>query len=440
MKLENLYTGRSLVAWLLIFFAGIPLFLAFNLHSRCGIYNYHAEIFADKAGYYVYLPSTFIYDFDARSFPDSIVQKTGGGFNLGKKKGKVITKYSSGVAVMQSPFFLGAHALARPLGYEANGFSLPYHKAIDIAAVFYLFWGIYFLQKFLRYYIDNKFFVGLSLLILTYGTNLIYYATQETGMSHIYSFFLFSLFLYYWKRIMISSKVKIKHIIILSFTIGIILLVRQINLLFLPFVFLIDLKGIDDLKSRFIKLYKYLPIIALIATVCLLPQICYYMYLSGKPYMYSYGNESFVYKFSPKILEVCFAFENGFFTYNPIHVFTIVGIFWMIYQRNANGRTLLCLFLFITYLNAAWWSPLLGCGYGHRGFVEFYPLFSLAFLTILYKLLYDGKSLTKTFTVIVLGIFIFYNFKLGLRYDGCWYGKDSWDYAEYIRFVSSSIF
>jgi len=434
------FTGKKPLMWLILFFAGLPFFLAFNRHSRSGIFNYKSEIFSDKAGYYVYLPSLFIYNFDAKEFPDSIVKNTGGGFNLNLEKGKVITKYSAGVAVLETPFFLIAHGLANFFGYEANGFSIPYHKAIDIAAVFYLFWGIYFLQKFLRYYINDKFYIGVSLLLLTYGTNLIYYATQETGMSHIYSFFLFSVLIYYWKRIVVSEFVKLKHIIILSFAAGLIILVRQTNLLFLPFVFIWDLKGITDIANRFKKLYKYFPIIIAIVALCVTPQILYYLYLSGKPFMYSYVNESFVYKYSPKIIRVWFAFENGFFTYNPIHIITISGIGWMIYKGLVNGKILLALFLGITYLNAAWWWPMLGCGFGHRGFVEFYPLFSLAFLYGTYNLFYNNSLSIKIITSFLLLIAVYYSFGLGFKYDGCWYGKNCWDSHEFVRFVYQSLF
>jgi hypothetical protein len=56
------------------------------------------------------------------------------------------------------------------------------------------------------------------------------------------------------------------------------------------------------------------------------PQIIYNFYLSGSPFLYSYQNEKFIYLLNPKIKEVLFAFENGWITNNPIHLFTLIGV------------------------------------------------------------------------------------------------------------------
>jgi hypothetical protein len=78
---------KSFVIRILIL--GVFIFLTLNRHSRTGVFTYQSEIWADKAGYYVYLPSLFIYGFDASSFPDSIDVKTGDGFHLVDGKGSM---------------------------------------------------------------------------------------------------------------------------------------------------------------------------------------------------------------------------------------------------------------------------------------------------------------------------------------------------------------
>lgn len=87
-------------------FAGAMLFLAMNRHSRSGLFNYHSEIWGDKAGYYVYLPAALKYGFDPAAFPDSMDVKTGYGFRLDSAQGTVVTKYFYGTALMQLPFYL----------------------------------------------------------------------------------------------------------------------------------------------------------------------------------------------------------------------------------------------------------------------------------------------------------------------------------------------
>ena len=116
-------------------------FISLNRHSKSKIYTYHSELWADKAGYNVYLPALFIYDFDAAKFPDSLDYKVGNGFILDTSTKKIITKYPYGVSLLQSPFWLIAHGLSE----NKDGYSLPYQKAIDFAGCFYLTLGLFFL-------------------------------------------------------------------------------------------------------------------------------------------------------------------------------------------------------------------------------------------------------------------------------------------------------
>ena len=214
----------------------IFLFLALNMHSHSGLYNYHSEICADKAGYYIYSPTAFIYHFDASLIPDSIVEKTGNGFQIDKINNKILTKYTYGVALLQAPFFLAAHILAKPMGYEPTGFSGIYQKMVNVASVFYFIIGLFFLFKVLKkYYSINVSILSLSFIAI--GTNLFYYTINESGMSHIYSFSLFSILLF-----LIPSFDPLKTNRIISGIIGgalisLIILIRPTNILFIGAAF-----------------------------------------------------------------------------------------------------------------------------------------------------------------------------------------------------------
>jgi hypothetical protein len=126
----------STVLWVL--FLGVLIFLSFNYHGKAPSFTHRSQIWADKAGYHVYLPFTIIYGCDANAMPDSIATLTGGGFSIDKEKNILHTKYTYGVALMQLPFFLTAHFLNELLGYEASGYSRMYNWAIDVSAVVYL--------------------------------------------------------------------------------------------------------------------------------------------------------------------------------------------------------------------------------------------------------------------------------------------------------------
>jgi hypothetical protein len=379
----------------------------------------------------------FIYNFNATEFPDSIEFRTGEGFILNRESNKIFTKYPSGVAFMQAPFFLAAHAYCKIFEPEkANGYSRPYHYATDIAAVVYVLIGLIFLFQFLSFYYPEK-TVLYSLIFFLLGTNLFYYATKETGLSHAYSFFLCSAWLLTYKKLINNSEYQNKSLFILAFISGLIIWVRQINLLFLPFFVLLDVQNTSTLIQRFKTIgFQRLRIIIAIIGVVLSPQIAYNYYLFDSPFAYSYGNESFIYKFNPQFNHVLFSFENGLFAMNPIHIFTVLGILFLI-KNGKNGWIQLLLFSAISYVYAAWWSPQLGCGLGHRGFVEFYAFFALAFTAIIQKILSLKNSSIKIPFLLIIIALIALNLKISYTYDGCWYGKTIWDTNEFIRLVIS---
>lgn len=61
---------KAFLAWGLILV--ILVFLICNRHHKSGTFNWMTPLWADQAGYYVYLPCLFVYDFDAKKFPEKI--------------------------------------------------------------------------------------------------------------------------------------------------------------------------------------------------------------------------------------------------------------------------------------------------------------------------------------------------------------------------------
>jgi len=45
----------------------VSLFLTFHIHRNNGYFNWKSEIWADRAGYYIYLPAFFMYHFDEKN-------------------------------------------------------------------------------------------------------------------------------------------------------------------------------------------------------------------------------------------------------------------------------------------------------------------------------------------------------------------------------------
>lgn len=402
------------------------IFLTLNRHSKSGIQNYHSEIWSDKAGYYIYLPAFFIYDFKADKLPTEIDEKTGKGFFIDNDVVK--TKYTYGVALLESPFFLIAHLLSTNLGYKNDGFSVIYCKMIDVASVTYTFISLILLYLFLVRYISKKNAL-LSILCLFLGTNTFYYSIFETGMSHIYSFFIFTCLLYFAPLIAKPNQRKI-HYILFGFMIGILLIIRPINIMFLPFFILFNKINIQKLKSY----RKQLSIISYSLIFVLIPQFIYWKYAFGNYFQDAYTNEGFTNLFSPKILHLWFSPNNGLFIYSPMVIFMLMGIYYLKDYAGLNKLLIGGYFLFFSVVFAAWHDWTYGCSYGCRPYVEYFSILSLPLAFFLEKI--NMNKYTQAIFGLLIIIFIAYNQKLIFSYDGCWYGGE-WDWQEWWKLVMS---
>ena len=115
----------------------------------------------DAFGYYLYLPAIFVYH-DAKhlAFADSIMNKYHPSPDLQQvfkcDNGNYVDKYAIGQAVQEFPSFMMAHLLAKPLGFDADGFSLPYEFAIQLGQLIMALLGLWMLRKILLIYFADK--------------------------------------------------------------------------------------------------------------------------------------------------------------------------------------------------------------------------------------------------------------------------------------------
>jgi hypothetical protein len=410
----------------------ILLIIAMNLNFHGGKMNMGGEIWSDKAGYYVYLPATFIYHFDAAEFPENIDSETGNGFSLNQESHKVLTKYTCAVSILVAPFFLATHLIASVFDLKPDGFSMIYHGMAVVAGVFYLTLGLFFLKKTL----DNYFRPWISYITIFFfftATNLYFYGLDDILMSHVYSFFLFSLLLFLLRRFYNESGRKHIHFIFLSIVAFMLILNRPTNIILLLIVLFFDARSFEDAWKRFSLFMKprYLITLFIIGFLVFLPQMLYWKYAFGSFIHYSYVGEGFINWLHPMIIEIWFSPINGLFLYNPILIFMIVGIFMMIIKRIPNGIFILVFFLFISYLFSSWGVWYYGGCYGSRPFVDFYPLLIIPF-GFLVDSVYSHKNLILKilFTALVV-LFSFANIKMIYKYV-CFTGS-TWAWDDFLK-------
>ncbi|MFH1160061.1 MAG: hypothetical protein V1733_03830 [bacterium] len=419
----------GLLFFLILFM--ISLGLTFLLHDNRDNLTWKGVIWADGAGYYIYLPSLFFADFEADKLPENIAEKTGNAFHLNKEQNTIQTKYFYGVSTLLSPFFISAHGIAKALNIsEDKGFSPIYHRMIDVAAVVYLILGLLILKQVLREFFRPLIQYIVLLLVFT-GTNLFYYSMIATSMSHIYSFFVFSLYLLALLRFMATRRWKWFLLLSVSFSLAVI--IRPINGIILLLFFLWNVQTGQALFTRFSIFMK--PKYLLTFLICLLivvfPQMLYWKYGFGSFLVYSYDHEGFTNWRHPFLLEVWFAPKNGLFLNTPLAILMILGMGAMILKKIRNGWQFLFLFLLVSYLCASWYSWYFGCGFGHRCFIEYYAVFSIPLGFLLQSAWNHTRWIGKFAGGIVLLVIVYINILSSWYYTMC-FKADTWDFRTYL--------
>ncbi len=404
------------------------LFLALNRHSKHPIFEYHAEIFSDKAGYHVYLPALFYYNFDGNKFPPNIAEKTGKGFEI--IEGKVITKYPIGVAIFQLPFFSIAAIFENLTAQKHNlGFGKIQHRAIDWATAFYGTLALLFLfitaTRFLNLGRKKAY---LLLLLLVGSSNLLYYLTRDCGMSHAYSFFVFSALLLIIYSCHKNGVITWQQIGLIGLLLGLVIALRQINGFFLLFPILYLFYNLHGKIRITVPVFtKGLLFAILLGSIPIVLQLMYNQYAYNNWLADTYKNESFSNWNNLELIRFWLSPDNGALLYSPVFILVIWGSWVGIRKYGISAIVFIIYLLVIGFTYAAWWSPGLGCGFGNRGFSEHLAFFSLPCIWLLQSF---NKRTTKVMWVVAIIAFLLL-FIAQYNFDGCWYGKGPWDWNYY---------
>ncbi|MBL7941134.1 MAG: hypothetical protein JNM00_00095 [Flavobacteriales bacterium] len=395
------------------------VFLSLNRDSKVSSFTYQSAIWSDKAGYHVYLPAAFEYGFYQNGFPENIVEMTGSGFSFTTEE-KLNTKYTCGVALLQLPFY----AIARLFGTQPGefpGYTKACQTAVNLAGVSYLFFGALLLFNALkRRWNSGTLWWSISLLI--FSSNLFYFGIIEAGMSHVYSFFVFAALLYQLEK----NQNHWASDILTGMLIGLLILIRPINILAIPILLLMTQPSFQAMPARLWRMGTN-PRILLTALVTLLPQLVYWHFVSGNYFHYGYGNEGFSNFPSPPLFKFLFSPHNGLFPYAPVLIFILAGIVIRFRRLEFFSRTVPFIFIVLCFTFASWWNWHYGCSYGCRPFSEFMVIFTIPACNLIYNM----NARVKIGFAVISAVLIAFNLKMIYSGDNCWYYGD-WDWNSYL--------
>lgn len=322
----------------------------------------------DAHGYCAYLASWVIYHDFTFHFYQDIPAETKTRYWLNEFDGtKPFPKLTMGVAMLQLPSYLIAHAMAGWLGYEQDGWSPPYHFAVGFSGLLAFLLGLWLLLQVLR----RRFSMlvsNLCIIAIAFATNAYYYGVLDGAQSHIYSFMLLSAAIYGFDNWVSRGNWKWLYLAAICF--GWMVLIRPTNGIFMiyPLVYLMMDKNMVN-RVLNIRLFWCFALFIL----PLIPQFIFWKMVSGQWLFYSYGDEKIFWS-NPHILEGLFSFRNGWLLYTPIMVFALIGIPLL---RNIDWRISIALVAIISihiYIVFSWWCWYYGSSLSIRPMIDVYPL------------------------------------------------------------------
>lgn len=354
---------------------------------------------ADVISYYAYLPATFIFNDIKLEKQETL--KNGVFWPEILPDGTKIIKTTMGLSVLYSPFFFGAHAISKIIGLKSYGYAPIYKIGLLLSAVFYLFLGLFFLRKTLRLYFSEK-ITALTIIAVTVGTNLMYYATSEAAMSHVYSFALFNIFV--WATINWHKNQKLGQLVVIGLLAGLITLVRPSNITVLSFFFLYEIYSkktfVKKLEMIFSRFYWFI-LMGIAFLIVWIPQMLYWKVLTGDFFFYSYTTERFFFN-NPHFIDGLFSYRKGWLIYTPIMVFALLGIILLFKKLKEYSWAILVFTGLNMYIIFSWWCWWYGGSFGMRPLIDFYGMLAIP-MALLFSELYNYRSyMIKIISGIVL--------------------------------------
>jgi hypothetical protein len=327
--------------------------------------------------------------------------------------GHLDNHFSIGPAILWSPFLLTADAgvkIDRVFGGRVaeNGFSFPYGLAMAFGTAIYGFLAILLSFRLAKKYLPAR-WAFLGTLGIWFASSLPVYMYFNPSWSHAHSAFTVALYFWYWDRT--RDERTWAQWMVLGAISGLMLDVYYVNgvLLVVPLIESL-IRYWHGLRTRQIwevaRLFALNSLFTLTVLVTFLPTLITKKIIYGDYLKFGYQVRWFLN--SPALLKVAFSSEHGLFSWTPVVLLALIGLFLL--GKRDRMLSFCCVTAFAIYLYA------IGCyedwagisSFGSRFFVSLTPLFALglaAFFDFLAGVFSEGRAnilATGTVSVLIL--------------------------------------
>lgn len=374
----------------------------------------------DVFGYYLYLPSTFIYKdlgLNDIGFINDILDTYKNSTTLYQvdtmENGARVLKYSMGQAFLYLPFFIIGHIIALFTSFPADGFSTPYQMSIFIGSMLYTIAGILLIRKFLSHYFSDL-VNSLLLISLFLGTNYLLHTTMhgQNAMSHNYLFTLYTVVLLLNRAWHINQKSK--YLYSLAVVCGLMVLSRPTEIVCLLIPLLWNVDSMDAFRQKIKFLFnenrKQIIRFSIIFVSFGIPQFAYWIIFTGHFAYLDYGQSAGegMDLLWPHFYSVLFSFRKGWYIYTPIMLFATIG-FRMLYLNNRKLFVPLFAFFIVNlYFVSSWSCWWYAHSFSQRALIQSYAIMLIP-LGYFIKWVFEKGFLVKTLFYISMVLIISLN-------------------------------
>lgn len=379
----------------------------------------------DSFGYHLYLPALFIHqdplvhDISWVEAAQNTYDASGTLYQISTlPDGTRLPKYSMGLAVLWSPWFLTGHALAKLTGHPADGYSAPYQLAVQAGMLLYLLCGLLALRKVLRSFFAEG-VTSITLCLLFSATNLLDQVIAGAAMPHLPLFCLYAFILLFtvaWTRDRRPGKA-----IGLALSMGLAILVRpsETACVLIPLLWCTEGEQLNPL-ARLWRHRAQWGMIAFILLLVGLPQFLYWHAATGHWWVDTYNNAGEGFDLlGPHTRRFLFSFRKGWYVYTPLMLIATGGILLLRRRIRPAFVPILCFFLVNLYLLSSWTCWWYADSFGSRAMTGSYAVMALPLAAALDRiriLRWPYRHIAQAILVgiAVLNLFQYWQFRHGL--------------------------
>ena len=323
--------------------------------------------------------------------------------------GHLENHFSIGPAILWSPFLIAAHVgvlIARALGSQvaADGFSPPYRDAMAVATALYGFLGLLLSFRLAKKYVSERSAL-IATITIWWASSLPVYMYFNPSWSHAQSAFTVALFLTYWHKTRDARSYS--QWLILALLAGLMLNVYYANAMILLVLAVeafrqyvaafrdsadINTPSVLQLLARHVSFW-------IVVLVCLTPTFLIKHIIYGSSSESGYIPLKYWAWKSPYFFSVLFSTNHGLFSWTPILLISILGLFLFVRRNLFVGLPLIAAVLGFYYFIASYpdWAGI--SSFGNRFFVSLTLIFILGLAVIIDRL---EKSFTNPKTSLAI--------------------------------------